>query len=73
MTSNGLLTKEDYSVTCIICGSQDRVALVPHRVNGKVSGIFCFCEKCFPEYSGASLQIEWTLDVEKVSTTDKQT
>ena len=66
MVVKGELSKEDYSLTCIVCGSQEHVALVPHRVKDKVSGIYCFCETCFPQYAGATLRTEWIKDVGEV-------
>ena len=70
MVTNGKLSNEDYSLSCIVCGSQDRVALVPHRAADKVRGIFCFCEKCWPEYAGATLRTEWIKDVGEVAPKD---
>lgn len=70
MVTNGKLSNEDYSLSCIVCGSQERVALVPHRAADKVRGIFCFCEKCWPEYAGATLRTEWIKDVGEVAPKD---
>lgn len=70
MVTKGNLSKEDYSLSCIVCGSQERVALVPHRSSDKVVGIFCFCEKCWPEYAGATLRTEWIKDVGEVAPKD---
>lgn len=67
MVTNGNLSKEDYSLSCIVCGSQERVALLSHRASDKVVGIFCFCEKCWPEYAGATLRTEWIKDAGEVS------
>ena len=70
MVTKGQLSTEDNSLTCIVCGSQDRVALVPHRVSDAVSGIFCFCHKCWPKYSGATLRTEWIIDAGDVAPKD---
>jgi hypothetical protein len=70
MVTNGKLSNEDYSLSCIVCGSQEHVALVPHRAADKVRGIFCFCEKCWPEYAGATLRTEWIKDVGEVAPKD---
>lgn len=67
MVKKGLLSEEDYSLTCIVCGTQEKVSLVPHRVNNKVAGIYCFCDKCFPQYAGATLRTEWIKDDNEVN------
>lgn len=67
MVIKGQLSQEDYSLTCIACGSQENVTLAPHRANGKVTGIFCFCENCFPKFANATLRTEWVRDCGEVA------
>lgn len=70
MVADGNLSQEDYSLTCIVCGSQDRVALMPHRVNDKVTGIFCFCEHHAVQFAGATMRTEWIKDAGDVAPKD---
>lgn len=67
MVIKGQLSQEDYKLTCIACGSQQNIVLAPHRANNKVTGIFCFCEECFPKFASATLRTEWVTDVGEVA------
>ena len=64
MVKNLLVSDESYSLACINCGSTNNVTLMPHRVDGYVTGMYCFCEECWPMFKGAVVSEKWVTSQE---------